>query len=81
MADPVLEAMREQVAVGPWNAILPRAIPELLGAPGIRTLELREPSVAWATGLITLARDPASPMVAALREEARSLRALSGKDE
>jgi len=71
-----------QVAAGPWNAILPRAIPELVGAQSvIRALELREPSVAWATGLITLVRDPPPPIVAALREEARSLRNSSGKDE
>lgn len=70
------------VAAGPWNAILPRAIPELIGAPtSIRVLDLREPTVAWATGLITLQRDPPSSMVAALREEARSMRSLSGKDE
>jgi DNA-binding transcriptional LysR family regulator len=67
---------------GPWNGILPRAVLERIGTPrGIRALELCEPTVAWATGLITLVRDPPPPMVAALREEARSLRSLSGKDE
>jgi hypothetical protein len=44
-------------------------------------LDLKDPAVAWATGLITLARDPPAPMVAALREEARGLHVLSGKDE
>jgi hypothetical protein len=42
---------------------------------------LVQPNLAWATGLVTLARDPLPPMVAAIAEEARSLRALSGKDE
>lgn len=70
------------VGAGPWNAILPRAIPELIGGPpGIRMLELREPVVAWATGLITLVRDPPPPMVAALREEVNLMRSSSGKDE
>jgi DNA-binding transcriptional LysR family regulator len=67
---------------GPWNGILPRAVLDRIGIPdGIKVLELCEPTVAWATGLITLVRDPAPSMVAALREEARLLRSLSGKDE
>ena len=77
-----LLGMLAQIAAGPWSGIAPRAVVDLLGAPaGIRVLDLIEPSVAWATGLITLSRDPLAPMVAALREEARGLHAPSGKDE
>jgi DNA-binding transcriptional LysR family regulator len=77
-----LFCMLAQICAGPWSGIGPRAVLDLIDMPeGIRVLDLQEPSVAWATGLITLARDPLAPMVAALREEARSLRVLSGKDE
>ena len=74
--------MLAQICAGPWSGIAPRAVLDLIDIPeGIRVLDLQDPSVAWATGLITLARDPLPPMVTALREEARSLRVLSGKDE
>ena len=67
---------------GPCSSIVPRAVLETIGTPaGLIVLDLKEPAVAWATGLITPAREPQSPMAAALREEARTLRALSGKDE
>lgn len=69
-------------AAGPCSGIVPRAVLDTIGTPaGLTVLDLKEPSVAWATGLITLAREPQVPMAAALREEARALRALSGKDE
>src|SRR5579859_1813610 len=74
--------MLAQICAGPWSGIAPRAVLDLIGTPaGLQLLDLKDPSVAWATGLITLARDPTAPMVAALREEARGLRVLSGKDE
>ncbi len=77
-----LLGMLGQICAGPWSGIVPRAVFDLIGAPaGIRALDLENPTVAWATGLITLAREPQAPMVTALREEARDLRALSGKDE
>jgi len=77
-----LFGMLAQICAGPWSGIAPRAVLDLIDTPeGIRVLDLQEPSVAWATGLITPVRDPLGPMVAALREEARSLHALSGKDE
>lgn len=77
-----LLSMLAHIRIGPWSGIAPRAVIDLIGPrEEIRVLDLKDPSVAWATGLITLARDPTGPMVAALREEARALRALSGKDE
>jgi len=77
-----LFGMLGQICAGPWSGIAPRAVLELIGTPsGVRVLDLKDPTVAWATGLITLARDPPAPMVAALREEARGLHVLSGKDE
>ena len=74
--------MLAQIRAGSLSGIAPRAVLDLIGTPpGIRILDLADPSVAWATGMITLARDPQGPMVTALREEARSLPASSGKDE
>ena len=74
--------MLAQICAGSWCGITPRAVLDLIGAPpGIRALDLVDPSVAWATGLITLAREPSAPMIAALREEARGLHDASGKGE
>jgi len=70
------------ICAGPWSSIVPRAVLDRIGTPqGVTVFTLVQPNVAWATGLVTLARDPLPPMVAAIAEEARSLRALSGKDE
>jgi DNA-binding transcriptional LysR family regulator len=70
------------VCTGAWSSIVPRAVLEMIGTPaGITVLDLVEPRVTWATGLITLAGAQPSPMVAALRAEARSLKNLSKKDE
>jgi DNA-binding transcriptional LysR family regulator len=74
--------MLAHIFAGPWSGIAPSAVLDLIGTPaGLCTLDLRAPTVAWATGMITLARDPAPSMVTALREEARALQAPSGKDE
>lgn len=70
------------VCAGPWSSIVPRAVLELISVPkGITMLDLIQPNVAWATGLVTIAHEPLPPMVAAIREEARLLRRLYGKDE
>ncbi len=62
------------VASGHWSSIVPRAVLEQVGTPpGVIAIELVEPAVDWATGLVTLARDPQPPMVAALVAEARAL--------
>jgi DNA-binding transcriptional LysR family regulator len=70
------------VCTGAWSSVVPRAVLDLIGTPkGISVLDLTHPRVTWATGLLTLAAEPPPPMVAVLREEARSLRVLTGKDE
>lgn len=62
------------VCAGPWSSIVPASVLDLIGAPrGVLVLPLTEPSVAWQTGLVTLAREPRSPMVEALLTEARTL--------
>ncbi len=75
-------SMLAHVCAGSWSSIVPRSVLDLIGTPeGMRVLELTEPSVVWATGLITLAREPGSPMVEALTDEARALAGIFDKFE
>ncbi|MCF8183642.1 MAG: LysR family transcriptional regulator [Polynucleobacter sp.] len=62
------------VGSGHWSSIVPRSVLEQVGIPPhVIAIELVEPSVDWATGLVTLAREPQAPMVAALIVEATAL--------
>ena len=62
------------VGSGHWSSIVPRSVLEQVGTPpGVIAIELVEPAVDWATGLVTLAREPQAPMVASLIAEARAL--------
>ncbi len=62
------------VGSGHWSSIVPRSVLEQIGTPPrVIAIELVEPSVDWATGLVTLAREPQAPMVAALIAEAKAL--------
>ena len=62
------------VGSGHWSSIVPRSVLEQVGTPpGVIAIELVEPAVDWATGLVTLAREPQAPMVASLVAEAREL--------
>lgn len=59
---------------GHWSSVVPRSVLEQVGTPPrVIAIELVEPSVDWATGLVTLAREPQAPMVAALIAEAKAL--------
>lgn len=70
------------VRTGRWSTILPRSVLGLIGAPSaLRALPLVKPAVAWETGLVTLRRDPASPLVDALLDAARTLPPPFGKTE
>jgi DNA-binding transcriptional LysR family regulator len=70
------------VCTGAWSTILPRSVLDLIGTPdGIQILDLVEPSVAWATGLVTLVRHPRPPMIEALMAEAAGLAVPFDKDE
>lgn len=70
------------VRTGRWATILPRSVLGLVGEPSaLRTLSLVKPSVAWETGLVTLRREPNSPLVEALLAAARSLPEPFGKSE
>lgn len=62
------------VGSGHWSSIVPRSVLEQVGTPpNVIAIELVEPAVDWATGLVTLAREPQAPMVAALIAEAKAL--------
>lgn len=70
------------VCSGAWCTIVPRSVLDLIGTPdGARIVRLVSPSLAWATGVVTLHRDTPSPMVAALRTVAAGLAASFGNDE
>ena len=64
------------VGSGHWSSVVPRSVLEQVGTPPrVIAIELVEPSVDWATGLVTLAREPQAPMVAALIAETKALAA------
>lgn len=62
------------VRTGRWSTILPRSVLKLVGTSDeLRVLPLVKPAVAWETGLVSLKRDPNSPLVEALLDAARKL--------
>jgi DNA-binding transcriptional LysR family regulator len=62
------------ICAGSWSSIVPRSVLDLIGAPDqVQVLELVPATVAWSTGLATLARQPLPPMVAAVIEVAKSI--------
>ncbi|MCC7312196.1 MAG: LysR family transcriptional regulator [Sulfuritalea sp.] len=70
------------VGSGHWSSIVPRSVLEQVGTPpGVVAIELVEPAVDWATGLVTLAREPQPPMVASLVAEAKALAEAFEKPE
>lgn len=75
-------SMMAHVCGGVWSSIAPRAILDWMGIPkGMQVIELVEPSVAWATGLVTHARDPRPPIVEALIAEAKTMNTTMKKSE
>ena len=70
------------VSSGGWSSIIPRSVLDFIGLPdGVRVLRLVEPEVAWATGLVTVRRDPVSPVVYAIRKIAIDFNLMFGKTE
>lgn len=62
------------VGTGHWSSIVPRSMLEKIGLPpGVVAIPLVDPAVDWATGLVTLAREPRPPMVTAAIGAAQSL--------
>ncbi|QID17943.1 LysR family transcriptional regulator [Nitrogeniibacter mangrovi] len=70
------------VCSGGWSSIVPRSVLELIGTPeDMVVLPMTDPAVAWATGVVTLRRDPVSPAVEAMRVVANELTSAFGNDE
>lgn len=80
-ASPTLETnsiltILAHVGTGQWSSIVPRSVLDQVGTPaGVVAVELVEPKIDWATGLVTLARDPSPPMV---REIVRQAEMIQG---
>jgi DNA-binding transcriptional LysR family regulator len=63
-----------QVGSGHWSSIIPKSLLEQIGTPpGVVAVDLVEPSVNWATCLVTLPREPAPPMVREIIYQAERL--------
>lgn len=70
------------VGTGQWSSIVPKSVLEQVGAPdGVVAIELVEPSLDWATGLVTLAREPRPPIVREIVAQAEHLAASFVKTE
>ncbi len=69
-----MEAVCAHVRQGVLSAVLPQAALAVLGdLPILRVLPLEEPVASHAVGLVTLDRDPPTPIAAAFRAIARSV--------
>jgi len=64
------------VRTGQWASIMPATIAETLGLTDtIRTIPIVEPDIMQRVGLVTLAREPMTPLTNALLVEARRIAA------
>jgi DNA-binding transcriptional LysR family regulator len=69
-----MEAVCAHVRHGMLSGVLPQAALTILGdAPTLRVIPLTEPAASHAVGLVTLDRDPATPIAAAFRQIAREM--------
>ncbi len=67
-------ALVSHVRTGHWMSVVPQALARLVTADGtLRALPLVDPDVRHSVGLVTEARQPPVPLVAALVDEARRL--------
>ncbi len=63
-------ALVAHVATGQWSSIVPEVLATQLGAPGIVSVPLVEPDARHLVGLVAAHREPHTPVLAALLEEA-----------
>src|SRR5690606_4978608 len=67
------------IRTGRWSSIMPLNLAETLDfAEPIRAIPIIEPDASHTVGLVTARREPNTPLVAALIEEALSLAELPG---
>ncbi|MDO8882137.1 MAG: LysR family transcriptional regulator [Pseudotabrizicola sp.] len=78
-AEPAVEAnstiaLMAHVVSGQWVSILPKALADLFAMSGaVRAVPIIEPEAEHLVGLIAARRDPPTPLIVALMEEARRL--------
>jgi DNA-binding transcriptional LysR family regulator len=76
-----MEAVCAHVRHGLLSGVLPQAALAIIGdAPGLRVVPLTEPAASHAVGLVTLDRDPPTPIAAAFRQIAREIDVESALD-
>jgi DNA-binding transcriptional LysR family regulator len=71
-----MEAVCAHVRHGALSGVLPQAALTILGdtpGPTLRVIPLTEPAASHAVGLVTLDRDPPTPIAAAFRQIAREM--------
>jgi DNA-binding transcriptional LysR family regulator len=69
------------VRTGKWSSIMPAKLAETLGlTDSVRSIPIVEPGATHAIGLVVPHREPMTPLVSALVDEARSLAAALGGD-
>jgi len=62
------------IRTGKWSSIMPHNLAETFGfAEPIRAIPIVEPDASHVVGLVAAAREPHTPLVAALLDEARTL--------
>jgi len=62
------------VKTGRWASVMPAKLVETLGLPdAVRAIPIVEPLVTYAIGLVTLPRNPATPLIGALLQVAREV--------
>jgi DNA-binding transcriptional LysR family regulator len=76
-----MEAVCAHVRQGLLSGVLPQAALAIIGdTPGLRVFPLIEPAASHAVGLVTLDRDPPTPIAAAFRQIAREIDVESALD-
>jgi DNA-binding transcriptional LysR family regulator len=72
-------ALISHVLTGRWASVVPRQLAQMFLAGGqLRAIPIVEPEVEHLVGLITARRDPLTPVLAALIDEAQKFAAGSG---
>jgi DNA-binding transcriptional LysR family regulator len=68
------------VRTGKWASIMPAKLAETLGlTDNVRSIPIVEPAVTHAIGLVVPERDPTTPLIKALIDEARLLAVVLGR--
>ena len=63
-------ALIAHVRSGHWASVVPRGLAEMFTGHGLRAIPIVEPEAEHSVGLITARRDPQTPVLAALIDEA-----------